>query len=138
MSVLIDSGVWIAFYNTRDQYYEKAVILMKEIDSGSHDGLFSTDYIMDESVNYCLTKYSPDKSLFVGEAIMNTTEMIKINQDVFYKSWDLFKQDKQTKSNSKFLSFTDCTSIVAAKLLNINYIATFDSGFKKYLNILNG
>ena len=136
MGVLIDSGVWIAFYNSRDELHEKATKIMNEITDGSYGSLFSTDYVLDESVNYCLTRYSPDKSILVGEAIMNTTELIKISSDIFGKSWDLFKLDKQHASDEKFLSFTDCASIIAAKMLGIKYIATFDSRFKKYVDVL--
>ena len=134
MAVIIDSGIWIGFYNNRDEHHYKAVELMKEINTGTYGNLISTDYIIDESLNYCLVKYSPDKSLFVGEAIMSTTEILKINQEIFDKSWDLFKLDKKKPTNGKLLSFTDCTTIIIAKSLNIEYIATFDSRFKKYIN----
>ncbi|MBI5228319.1 type II toxin-antitoxin system VapC family toxin [Candidatus Micrarchaeota archaeon] len=137
MSVLIDSGLWIAFYNNRDQYHEKAVALMKEINSGSYGALLSSDYILDEAVNYCLTKYSPEKSIFVGEAILNTTDMIKITPDILTRSWELFKADKQNKPDERFLSYTDCTSIMAAKMLGISQIVTFDSRFRKYVKVLD-
>ena len=136
MSILIDSGIWIGFYNTRDQYHEKAAQTMKEINTGKFGAIFSTDYILDESLNYCLTKYSPDKSIFVGEAIMNTTDMIKISQDILDESWDLFKKDKENAADQKFLSFTDATTIVASKLLGIAHVATFDSRFRKYVKTI--
>ena len=92
---------------------------------------------MDESVNYCLIKYSSDKSLLVGEAIMSTTEVLKITKDIFDKSWILFKEDKKNSTNGKMLSFTDCTSVVMIKTLNIEHNATFDSRFRKYTKILD-
>lgn len=137
MSVLIDTGIWIAFYNTRDEYHKKAVEIMKEINAGTYGYMISTEYILDEAVNYCLVKYSPEKSLLVGEAIISTTEMARITEDIFNKAWDLFRIDKTSRDNGKFLSFTDCTSIILAKIFKINHIATFDSGFKKYVDVLD-
>jgi len=136
VGVLIDSGVWIAFYNKRDDLHERAAGIMKEIDNGAYGNLFTTDYILDETVTYCLAKYSPDKSLFVGEALMNTSEIAKISRDIFDSSWDLFKLDKQHSTNEKYLSFTDCTSVITAKTFGIRHIATFDSRFKKYVEVL--
>lgn len=137
MSLLIDSGVWIAFYNERDEHHKKAVEIMKEIDASKYGSLISTDYILDETVTHCLIHYSPDKSLLVGEAILSTTDMIQITKDIVEKSWDLFKVDKQSRGNGRFLSFTDCASIITAKMFKINYIVTFDSRFRKYINVLD-
>jgi predicted nucleic acid-binding protein len=136
MAVLVDSGVWIAFYNTRDQHHDNAVRIMNEINSGAYGNLLSTDYILDESVNYCLVRYSSDKSVLVGEAIINTTDLIKITQDIIDASWEFFKKDKERKTE-KFLSFTDCTTLIAAKTLGVKYVATFDSQFKEHISVLS-
>lgn len=136
MAVLVDAGVWIGFYNQKDEFHEKAVALMKELDSGQYGALFSTDYLFDESVTYCLVRYSIDKSLLIGEAIQNTTEMARVTDYMFNNAWDLFKRDKINAQKEKTLSFTDCTTIVLAKLLNIEHVATFDGRFRKYVSVL--
>ena len=109
---------------------------MKEIDTGKYGSLFSTDYIVDESVNYCLVRYSIEKSLLVGEAIQNTTEIARVTEQIFNTAWDLFKLDKTHLPKEKTLSFTDCTTIVLAKILKIEYVVTFDSRFRKYVSVL--
>lgn len=137
MSVLIDSGVWIAFYNKRDERHEKATEIMREVNAGAYGDLLATDYILDEVVTHCMVRYSVNTSLLVGEAILGTTEVIQITQDIVAKAWELFKTDKHHPSNGKFLSFTDCTSIVVAQMHAIGHVATFDSRFKKYVRILD-
>ena len=68
--------------------------------------------------------------------MINTTELIHSNQDIFDRSWLLYKQDKQGNPE-KPLSFTDSTIIVTAKMLGIRYIASFDARFKKYVEVVD-
>ncbi|MEK6981716.1 MAG: PIN domain-containing protein [Candidatus Micrarchaeota archaeon] len=136
MAILIDTGVWIGYSNQRDQYYQTALNIMKDINSGKYGSIFSTDYIIAEAVNYSLVKYSTEKSLHIGETMINTTELIHSNQDIFDRSWLLYKQDKQGNPE-KPLSFTDSTIIVTAKMLGIRYIASFDARFKKYVEVVD-
>ena len=66
MAILIDTGVWIGYSNQRDQYYQTALNIMKDINSGKYGSIFSTDYIIAEAVNYSLVKYSTEK-VYISE-----------------------------------------------------------------------
>ncbi|WP_456478924.1 type II toxin-antitoxin system VapC family toxin [Geoglobus ahangari] len=58
-------------------------------------------------------------------------EILKVNDAAFAEAWEIFRRPK--------MSFTDCTIAAAVKIFQIDVLATFDRGFKKFewINILD-
>jgi hypothetical protein len=129
MSVLIDTGIFIAYINKRDSNHDKAVSLLEDIMRGRYGISYTSDYIFNEAVTYTLMKTKDiGKALDVGRLILGDgelprfTHILFVDRGTFNKAWEIFlKYDR--------LSFTDCTSIALINEYEINYIASFDSGF---------
>lgn len=129
--IFIDSNVLVAYEVKEDSNHERAVNLIDRIAKGEFDTLFTSDYIFDETITVTLVKSkSLEKAILVGQYIMNSTEILKVDVESFENAWQSFKNQKNTK-----LSFTDCTNISLMKDRGIHNLATFDREFKKIESI---
>jgi predicted nucleic acid-binding protein len=131
--ILIDSSVFVAYAVESDSNHEQAVKVIKQITDGDFGQVFTSDYVFDETTTVTLIRSkSIEKAIMVGNYIKDSVEIIKINEDLFEDSWEIFKSQK-TKSTK--LSFTDCSNVSIMKHRNIKNIATFDGEFKEIKSI---
>lgn len=132
MSIFIDTGVFIAFFNKRDEKHKQAVELLKNALSGDFGTLYTSDYIFDEAVTFIIKKTGRiDLAQTVGNFILGELKgypklfnLLYVNSEVFSYAWRLFN-----KYSNRKLSFTDCTSLALIKITNIPRIMSFDNGF---------
>jgi predicted nucleic acid-binding protein len=130
MSVLVDSGVFVALHNTRDENHETAKKLITMIASGEMGTAYTSDYVFDEAVTVTLKRTGKaDVALRVGRMILGERPVpflvvLRVAEDVFKSSWVLFQ-----KYSERGLSFTDCTSIALIEMREMHSIVSFDSGF---------
>ena len=66
------------------------------------------------------------KVLELGEALLNSTLLLRVNEEIFHSAWNIFKEQRKPR-----FSFTDCTTIAICKVNGIRNIATFDQDFKR-------
>ena len=66
----------------------------------------------------------------VGEALLNSTLLLKIDEYTFNLAWSIFREQAKPR-----FSFTDCTSIAICKTNGITKIATFDKDFQNLKGI---
>lgn len=126
MAVFIDTNIFIAYANARDEQHEKALQIMGRIMAFEYGLPVTSDYVFDEAVTVAFARTN-DKTVSVklGNQIMSSIRVLKINEFVFGKAWRIFK------SSSSKLSFTDCTNIAFLEVVKDNKIATFDAEFEK-------
>lgn len=130
MSVFIDTGVFVAFHNTRDVNHSRALELMNNIVTGKLGYAYTSDYVFDEAVTVALLRTRrPETALTVGKLILGelTTPflmILRVNDEAFKETWKIFQQHAE-----KGLSFTDCTSIVLMKMRGVENLASFDTHF---------
>ena len=129
MTVLIDSGIFIAFHNIKDENHDRAKKLIREIAEGRHGTAYTTDYIFDEAVTTALMRTGKhDIAIELGKHILGVNvkfvSMIQIDLTSFSQAWKLFN-----KYIDKKLSFTDCVSIAVIKNYGLNKIVSFDRDF---------
>ncbi|MEM2959016.1 MAG: type II toxin-antitoxin system VapC family toxin [Candidatus Jordarchaeaceae archaeon] len=131
MSTFIDSGIFVAFHNLRDENHDRALNLIRKAASGEFGIVYTSDYVFDESVTTALIRTNnPSIAQSLGEMILGGPKtptfiiMLKVDSEIFKKSWELF-----VKYAEKGLSFTDCTSIMLIKSRGIDSIISFDSDF---------
>ena len=68
-----------------------------------------------------------DKILFIDKILSSAViDVISVDKEIFDKAWDLFK-----RYEDKELSFTDCTSFVIMKRMNIRHAFAFDEDFER-------
>jgi len=130
MSVFVDSGVFVAFHNTKDANHTRALELMKEIVAGRLGSAYTSDYVFDEAVTVALVRTRrPEIALTVGRMVLG--ELIKpflvvlrVDGEAFKEAWRLFPNYA-----GRGLSFTDCTSVALMRLRGIESLLSFDMGF---------
>jgi len=131
MILFADSSAYIAYYNKRDRNHNKAISLVKRIRSGEFGSviIYTSDYVFDEVVTTILIlTRNKDLAIKIGEAIRSSriTKIVKVDNEIFQKAWDMFK-----KYRDKLWSFTDCTSFVIMRKMNIKTAFTFDKHYKQ-------
>lgn len=128
MKAFADSGWFIALHNKKDVHHKEAVEILKKIPC-EKIMVYTSDYVIDESVTLALARTkSPDTAEALGEGIMNSKyiKILKVTDDNFRDAWEFFKENK-----NNYYSFTDCTTFILMKELNINKIFTFDKHFTR-------
>ncbi len=86
-----------------------------------------TDYIFNETVTVSMMRIKDlGKVKWIGNYLLNSLKLIRIEEDVFFDAWSIFQSQKGTR-----LGFTDCTTIATMRHNDIENIATFDKDFTK-------
>ena len=130
MTVFIDTGVFVAFHNTRDANHREALGLMRRILELELGAAYTSDYVFDEAVTVALIRTGrPENALAVGQMILGEKmapflSFLKVGDEEFNEAWELFP-----KYVERGLSFTDCTSMALMKSRQIQTIASFDTDF---------
>ncbi len=136
MSLILDTGFYLALINKKDRSHEKAKDILLDISDGKYGTIFTSDYILDETltlINVRTYGKRPDllkkmKGLFIGDAPIATLLKIELR-------WldTISRLQLKLSKESNPISFTDCSTIVLAKKHGINKIVSFDGHFKGML-----
>ena len=130
MTVFLDTGIFVAFHNTRDANHTRALELIRTLVEGELGTAYTSDYVFDEAVTVTLVRTgSPENALAVGRMILGEITapflaILRVDEDDFKKAWKLFSQHAD-----RGLSFTDCTSIALLRTRGIESIVSFDTDF---------
>ena len=125
--ILLDSSLIVAYSNKSDENHKKALKIIRDLHRGRYGTPIITDYIFDEVVTVMLIKTKNiQKVSELGEALLNSTLLFRVDEDTFNSAWKIFKEQEKPR-----FSFTDCTSIAICKTNGISNIATFDQDFKR-------
>jgi len=130
MSVFVDTGVFVAFHNTKDVNHSRASELMRKIVTGRLGSAYTSDYVFDEAVTVALVRTRrPEIALTVGRMILGEFTnpflvVLRVNGEAFKEAWKLFSQYAE-----KGLSFTDCTSVVLMRMRDVESLVSFDTDF---------
>jgi predicted nucleic acid-binding protein len=140
MTVFIDSNIIIALLNSRDKNHSRAKELLEELKEPKFGMRITNDYVLDEVVT-TLWMHTHRKSI-VNKAyklLRHTPEFIRFEHTIpmilnlAWEKWDLF-----AKWPEKPLSFTDCCILSFIDKNDITYLATFDSDFSGFCNLMSG
>lgn len=135
MSILLDTGLLAAFYNSQDEHHLRAKEILREVVEGRHGTAYTSDYIFDEAVTLTLARTGrADIAVNLGRLILEGVTrpfivMLKVGDDGFSEAWNLF-----IKHAERRLSFTDCSSLSLLALRHIEKIGSFDAGFDGLAN----
>jgi len=133
MAIFLDTGVIVAADNTQDQLHEKALEIIERIKSGFYGSAsYISDYIFDEVLTLTFARTgNMELSKGLAKKLLATKSLtwLHVDENTFTETIARYLSQKSK------LSFTDCTSVELMKQNNIEYIATFDSGFKSIAGI---
>lgn len=125
--IFADSNGWIALNSKRDQLHNTAVKFNKELLQNGYRYI-TTNFVLDETYTGLLVKVSHFAAVDFGEKIRDsrTVQIIHINGNIEEEAWRLFKQ-----CSDKKISFTDCTSFIVMRQLNLIEALTNDHNFEQ-------
>lgn len=127
MAIFVDTGIFVAANNKSDRNHSRAIELMKEALEGKYGIIYTSDYVIDESITAALARTHDHRiAINTGSYIIDSPRIQKIytDADEFEKAWELFQ-----KLGKKPMSFTDCVSVSEIRERKIGRIMSFDSEF---------
>jgi len=123
--IFLDSSFIIAFEVDSDTNHAKAVELMADVAKAAYGPAIISDYIFDEVVTVTLVRTrSLPKTKLVGDAMLKSFRILRVDETAFRNAWRRFKAQKRTR-----LSFTDATTVELMQQNGVGNIATFDGDF---------
>lgn len=125
--IFLDSSFLIAYKIENDVHHQKAKILMEKIIKNEFGKPIISDYIFDEVITVIFGKSkSHELAIETGKELINSFNIINIEESLFKESWNEFIKQKETK-----FSFTDCSILALMNAHKIQNLATFDEEFNK-------
>ncbi|MFQ6124210.1 MAG: type II toxin-antitoxin system VapC family toxin [Candidatus Heimdallarchaeota archaeon] len=132
MSILIDTGVWIGYFNIDDSQAERSNEIIEEVQRGKYGIAWTTTFIIDELFTF-LVRATRNLQL----AINATTVVLGKKEDVkpFLRIYCITYEECLEALNlaerykDRQMNFTDLVSIVAYNKLGLSYIASYDNHF---------
>ncbi len=142
MTIFIDTGFYLALIDKKDAYYERAPLILEELQEGKYGALFTSNYVLAESATLVAARtnrYRPAMQgifqLFMGEEQLAT--IIRPSETAETKARDLFLKINSMEVE-KPVSFVDCLNIVICQQLHVPAIVTFDERhYKAFLRCIN-
>lgn len=127
MAIFVDTGVWVAARNQRDDLHAEANQVLENVLEGGHGRCYTSDYVFGECIILAIVRTKQHSfARDLGEYI---TEFPRLTflftpESIFRDAWNLHDQYRD-----KSLSFTDCTIISWCNSLDIEFLASFDANF---------
>lgn len=127
--IFLDSSFLVAFEVDGDANHAAAVRMMEAVVRAEYGPSFISDYVFDEVVTVTFIRSkSLAKARLVGEAMLKSFKMLRVDEESFQGAWGRFKSQKGGTS----LSFTDATTAELMHQNGIWNIATFDRDFRGF------
>ena len=138
--IFIDSGFLYSYMNDKDKNHNNTLPIMKSALAGEYGKIIISNYITNETLTLARVRTGNCQcSKDIQQLIKTKKGKMKIFFEVILdktliESSELFFE----RYCEKGLSFTDCSILAVMKSLQIDYLASFDGGYKGLVkNILN-
>ncbi|MHA1970080.1 MAG: type II toxin-antitoxin system VapC family toxin [Candidatus Hodarchaeales archaeon] len=139
MSIFVDTGIWVGFFNLDDEQAARSSEIIEEIQKGEYGVAWTSTFVLDELYTF-LERKTNDAHLAIEAIKVVLGEFTPLKP--FAKLYPISIENcVQTltlaeKYSDKRMSFTDLTSILICQKLKISYIASYDSHFKGLISII--
>ena len=121
--MFVDTSAWFAAYVPTDPQHR---IVQRTLIAA--DRLVTTDYVLDETLTLLKARGHTDRARQFGPRILagSAARLEYLTEDDIQQAWIVFStfRDKQW-------SFTDCTSLVVMRRLDIRSAITLDEHFQQ-------
>lgn len=123
--IFVDSGGWFASVVTDDDDHEMAKIWMEE----NKEPLFTTNYIVDETLTLLRARGENKKALEIGDLFFRglLANIYHLSEEEVLQTWEIFQQ-----FSDKDWSFTDCSSKVICEKFGITHALSFNKHFRQF------
>ena len=131
MSLVIDTGVFVAVQNEQDEHHDAATAALKAALTGEFGALYTNDYVYDEAVTLTRMRTgSHGEARTIGDRIAgrgrfpDRIEMLFVSDDRFERTVRAFE-----RYDDHDLSFTDASLIALVENDDIDAVLSFDDDF---------
>ena len=122
MAILIDTGLFYAFYNKRDVHHMDSICIIVHALEGRWGRVLTTDLIVSETFTLLRRRIGINTaSAFLKALKRSGVDIIFMDPRYFEETVKLIDKYKDVK-----LSFTDSFTVVVLKEREIEYLATYD------------
>lgn len=123
--IFVDSGGWFASVVTDDRDYEPAKLWLEQ----NKEPLFTTNYIVDETLTLLRARGENQKALQIGNLFFggHLANVYHLSEHDVLQTWQVF----QTFADKNW-SFTDCSSKFVCEKFGISRAFSFDKHFLQF------
>jgi len=136
MGILIDTGIWVGYFNTDDSLAARSNEIIEEIQRGNYGSAWITTFIVDELFTFLIRRTRNSQlALNAATVVLGKKEDISPFIHVYSVTYEdcLEAVKLAEKYEDKLMSFTDLVSIVSCNKLGLSYIASYDTHFSGIL-----
>jgi len=133
MSVLLDTGLFLAYLHADDARHAEGLNLMDRIARRDFGNPFVSDHVIDELLTLIRSRTrSPDleeaarRFLPLPEPTLKGLLPVSLGTAVLAPAWDIYRKYRDQR-----ISFTDAALIVTMRELGIDRLATLDARLAK-------
>ena len=122
--LFVDTSAWFAFSYAKDPDHARVMEFLREF----RGELLTSNFVLDELVTLVLTRAGHSPAVKIGDHLRNPTvvTLIWVTQEDEEKAWNFFQRMKD-----KTYSFTDCTSFILMKRLQVSNVLSLDVHFEQ-------
>ncbi|RZH68875.1 type II toxin-antitoxin system VapC family toxin [Natrinema altunense] len=131
MSLLVDTGVFVAIQNERDEHHDAATNALKTALTGEFGALYTNDYVYDEAVTLTRMRTgNHHEARAIGDRIAgrdpfpDRIEMLFVSDDRFEQTVRVFE-----RYDDHDRSFTDASLVAFVENSDIDAVLSFDDDF---------
>jgi len=137
MTVLVDTGVFFAFYSLRDKHHLDSLGLITHLVRGKWGKPFITNHILDETLNILKYRIAPETSRAFIETFLEKgiIEILYTDNELETKALKIYRKNLGRKG----LSYTDAVTVAVMKEFIIDYLLSYDTrSFQGLINNIIG
>ena len=122
--LFVDTSAWIALVEKRHALRERVTALLQ----GFPGRLYTSNFVLNETVTLCQVRHDHAAARALGSHILDSPDLqlLRLSGQDERRSWELFLDRKD-----KAYSYTDCTSFVMMRRLNIERAVALDDDFRR-------
>jgi predicted nucleic acid-binding protein len=123
--IFVDTSAWFALTHRRDSAHRRALRVWKEL-RRQPTRLVTSDYVFDETITLTRVRAGHAAACRLGSFLLRSrvVEITEVTPQVRAGAWELFVRQADME-----FSFTDCTSFVIMRELDLHDAFAFDEHF---------
>lgn len=139
MAIILDTGFYAGLIHPKDEHRQDSFRVLDAIKDGTYGAVFTSNYIVAETATLCAVRSGRNPAVlatcaahFTGPLRVATIINARDVHDA--DTWTLFQKLVADPSLKHTVSFVDCSTIVLARQLGIEHVASYDQHFDAWLH----
>jgi len=125
VTVIVDTGIFFAYYSLRDKHHLDSVALIVHLAEGKWGRAYITNHILDETLNILKYRLSPETSKAFLETFIDNgfIKVIYPGEELELKALDIFRENISRKG----FSYADAVTVAVIKTFKIDHLLSYDT-----------